>query len=239
MLQMVSLLKSICQMGNHILLVEDDLDLGLVLKQYLTFSGFEVTWFSNPTETLQNLAALSNIHLAIIDVMMPEMNGFDLSKLISKRTKIPFLFLTAKAQSIDRILGLKLGADDYIAKPCEPEELLLRVKNILKREQKSELSPSISIGQYSFLPAQYQILFNEKTYIITEKETELLILLSQNNHKVVNRKEILEKLWGENDYFLGRSLDVFMTRLRKYFKEDKRIKFDSVRGIGFKVEFPD
>lgn len=226
-------------MRNHILLVEDDLDLGLVLKQYLQFSGFEVTWFSNPLEAVENLATLENIQLAIIDVMMPEMNGFDLSKIISERSKIPFLFLTAKAQSIDRILGLKLGADDYIAKPCEPEELLLRVKNILKREQKSELSQSVAIGKYSFLPSQYQIVFNDKTYTITEKETELLILLSQNNHKVVNRKEILEKLWGENDYFLGRSLDVFMTRLRKYFKEDERIKFDSVRGIGFKVEFPE
>jgi DNA-binding response OmpR family regulator len=226
-------------MRNHILLVEDDLDLGLVLKQYLQFSGFEITWFSNPLEAVENLATLENIQLAIIDVMMPEINGFDLSKIISERSKIPFLFLTAKAQSIDRILGLKLGADDYIAKPCEPEELLLRVKNILKREQKSELSQSVAIGKYSFLPSQYQIVFNDKTYTITEKETELLILLSQNNHKVVNRKEILEKLWGENDYFLGRSLDVFMTRLRKYFKEDERIKFDSVRGIGFKVEFPE
>ncbi|RZL60247.1 MAG: response regulator transcription factor [Pedobacter sp.] len=226
-------------MPNHILLVEDDLDLGLVLKQYLEFSGFTVTWFSNPLEALENLAKLDNIQLAIIDVMMPEMNGFDLSKAISEQTKIPFLFLTAKAQSIDRILGLKLGADDYIAKPCEPEELLLRVKNILKREQKSELAQSISIGDYNFLPSQYQIILKDKTYTITEKETELLILLSQNNHKVLNRKEILEKLWGENDYFLGRSLDVFMTRLRKYFREDDRIKFDSVRGIGFKVDFPE
>jgi len=227
-------------MSNHILLVEDDLDLGLVLKQYLEFSGYTVTWFSNPLEVLPQLPNLNQVlQLAIIDVMMPEMNGFELSKVISNSTKIPFLFLTAKAQSIDRILGLKLGADDYIAKPCEPEELLLRVKNILKREQKSDLAQSISIGNYSFLPSQYQIVINDKTYNITEKETELLILLSQNNHKVVNRKEILEKLWGENDYFLGRSLDVFMTRLRKYFKEDERITFDSVRGIGFKVEFPE
>lgn len=226
-------------MRNHILLVEDDLDLGLVLKQYLEFSGFEVTWFSNPLEAVENLAALESIQLAIIDVMMPEMNGFDLSKTISERTKIPFLFLTAKAQSMDRILGLKLGADDYIAKPCEPEELLLRVKNILKREQKRELAQSIPIGDYNFLPSQYQIIFNDKAYTITEKETELLILLSQNNHKVLNRKEILEKIWGENDYFLGRSLDVFMTRLRKYFKEDNRIKFESIRGIGFKIEIPD
>lgn len=225
-------------MRNHILLIEDDLDLGLVLKQYLEFSGFEITWFSDPLAALQNLAMLQGIQLAIVDVMMPEMNGYELSKAISKHTDIPFLFLTAKAQSIDRILGLKLGAEDYIAKPCEPEELLLRVRNILKRGQTNEPASIIRIGNYTFLPAQYQIVFDNKGTTITEKETELLLLLSQNNHKVVSRKEILEKLWGESDYFYGRSLDVFMTRLRKYFKDDNRIKFESVRGIGFKVEFP-
>lgn len=225
-------------MRNHILLIEDDLDLGLVLKQYLETSGYKVSWFSNPLTVLQNDVMWPSIQLAIIDVMMPEMSGFDLSKVIRERSEIPFLFLTAKAQSIDRILGLKLGAEDYIAKPCEPEELLLRVRNILKREQKAELAPAISIGNYSFVPSQYQIVFKDKVYTITEKETELLILFSQNNHKVVTRKEILEKLWGQNDYFLGRSLDVFMTRLRKYFKEDARIRFDSIRGVGFKIEFP-
>ncbi|RZK79884.1 MAG: response regulator transcription factor [Pedobacter sp.] len=226
-------------MDKHILLVEDDLDLGSVLKQYLEFSGFGVSWFSNPLEVLSHQSVLKNIDLAIIDVMMPEMNGFELSKNIKKQSSVPFLFLTAKAQSIDRILGLKLGADDYIAKPCEPEELLLRVNNILKRSQKPESKQTIQIGNYRFLPSHFQILFKEQTFTITEKEADLLILLTVNNHKVLSRKEILEKLWGENDYFLGRSLDVFMTRLRKYFREDSRIKFDSVRGIGFKVEFPD
>ncbi|WP_129716047.1 response regulator transcription factor [Pedobacter sp. SYP-B3415] len=226
-------------MRNHVLLVEDDLDLGLVLKQYLEFSGFQITWFSNPLDALRNLETLEGIQLAIVDVMMPEMNGFELSKAISEHTNIPFLFLTAKAQSIDRILGLKLGAEDYIAKPCEPEELLLRVKNILKRGQTNKPASIIQIGSYRFLPSQYQIVFNGSATTITEKETELLLLLSQNNHKVVSRKEILEKLWGESDYFFGRSLDVFMTRLRKYFKDDERIRFESVRGIGFKVEFPD
>jgi len=225
-------------MDNHILLIEDDHDLGSVLKQYLEFSGYKVSWMLDPLLLANDLRMLTNVQLAIIDVMMPGMSGFELSKLIKQHTPLPFLFLTAKSQSIDRILGLKLGADDYIPKPCEPEELLLRVKNILKRSEKSTGLEEIAIGYYRFTPSKYQLQINEKIHNITEKEAELLMLLLQYNQQVVSRKEILEKLWGENDYFLGRSLDVFMSRLRKYFAADSRIRFDSVRGVGFKIQFP-
>lgn len=224
-------------MKTKILLVEDDPDLGMVLKQYLEFSDFEVSWISNPEEILKDKKNVENFQLAILDVMLPVMDGFELSKKIRKMSNIPFLFLTAKGQSIDRILGLKLGAEDYITKPCEPEELILRIKNILKRNETSEKS-AIQIGNYSFIPSQFQLIFGNESIQLTEKESELLLLLSKSNQKIINRKEILETLWGENDYFLGRSLDVFMSRLRKYFQKDDRIKFDSIRGIGFKVEFP-
>jgi len=224
-------------MKTKILLVEDDSDLGMVLKQYLEFSDFEVNWISNPEELIENKSIINEFQLAILDVMLPFMDGFELSKEIRKTSEIPFLFLTAKGQSIDKILGLKLGADDYITKPCEPEELILRIKNILKRQQIKE-TEIIKIGNYSFIPSQFQLKFESETIQLTEKESELLLLLSANNQKIINRKEILENLWGENDYFLGRSLDVFMTRLRKYLQKDDRIKFESVRGIGFKVEFP-
>ncbi len=224
-------------MKTKILLLEDDPDLGMVLKQYLEFSDFEVSWISNPEEILKDKKNVENFQLAILDVMLPVMDGFELSKEIRKMSNIPFLFLTAKGQSIDRILGLKLGADDYITKPCEPEELILRIKNILKRNETSEKS-AIQIGNYSFIPSQFQLIFGNESIQLTEKESELLLLLSKSNQKIINRKEILETLWGENDYFLGRSLDVFMSRLRKYFQKDDRIKFDSIRGIGFKVEFP-
>ena len=224
-------------MKTKILLLEDDPDLGMVLKQYLEFSDFEVSWISNPEEILKDKKNVENFQLAILDVMLPVMDGFELSKEIRKMSNIPFLFLTAKGQSIDRILGLKLGADDYITKPCEPEELILRIKNILKRNETSEKS-AIQIGNYSFIPSQFQLIFGNESIQLTEKESELLLLLSKTNQKNINRKEILETLWGENDYFLGRSLDVFMSRLRKYFQKDDRIKFDSIRGIGFKVEFP-
>lgn len=224
-------------MKTKILLVEDDADLGMVLKQYLEFSDFEVNWIPNPEIIINNEEIIQDYQLAILDVMLPFMDGFELSKEIRKTSDIPFLFLTAKGQSIDKILGLKLGADDYITKPCEPEELILRIKNILKRQQNS-VKETIKIGNYEFLPSQFKLSFGNEDFQLTEKESELLLLLSRNNQKIINRKEILENLWGENDYFLGRSLDVFMTRLRKYLQKDDRIKFESVRGIGFKVEFP-
>lgn len=224
-------------MKPKILLVEDDPDLGIVLKQYLEFSDFEVRWISNPQQILNGEIPVNHHQLAILDVMLPVIDGFELSKQIRRTSDIPFLFLTAKGQSIDRILGLKLGADDYITKPCEPEELILRIKNILRRNLNTA-NEVIKIGNYDFVPSQLQLLFQNETIQLTEKEARLLLLISKNNQKIVNRKEILETLWGEDDYFLGRSLDVFMTRLRRYFQKDDRIRFDSVRGVGFRIEFP-
>lgn len=224
-------------MKTKLILVEDDQDLGTVLKQYLEFFDFEVTWFDHPQKLLKEIESLESAQLIIFDVMLPEIDGFSLAKKLAETITIPYLFLTAKAQSFDRVLGLKLGADDYITKPCDPEELVLRIKNILKRNQ-PVLEESIKIGTYVFLPNQLQLSYQEEKFQLTEKEAELLSFLIQNNQKLVSRKEILEKIWGENDYFMGRSLDVFMTRLRKYFQNDEMIKFESVRGIGFKINFP-
>lgn len=224
-------------MKTKLILVEDDQDLGTVLKQYLEFSDFEVTWFDHPQKLLKEIESLESAQLIIFDVMLPEIDGFSLAKKLAETITIPYLFLTAKAQSFDRVLGLKLGADDYITKPCDPEELVLRIKNILKRNQ-PVLEELIKIGAYVFLPNQLQLSYQEEKFQLTEKEAELLSFLIQNNQKLVSRKEVLEKIWGENDYFMGRSLDVFMTRLRKYFQNDEMIKFESVRGIGFKINFP-
>lgn len=224
-------------MKTKLILVEDDQDLGTVLKQYLEFSDFEVTWFNHPQQLLEDLSVLSVVQLIILDVMLPEIDGFTLAKKIGESITIPYLFLTAKAQSFDRVLGLKLGADDYITKPCDPEELVLRIKNILKRNQPI-LEEMISIGTYMFNRNQLTLTFQDEVFQLTEKETELLNYFIQNNQKLVTRKEILETIWGENDYFMGRSLDVFMTRLRKYFQYDKSVKFESVRGVGFKIDLP-
>lgn len=224
-------------MKTKIILVEDDQDLGTVLKQYLEFSDFEVIWFNHPQKLLNDLSIVSSAQLIILDVMLPEIDGFSLAKELVKTISIPYLFLTAKAQSFDRVLGLKLGADDYITKPCDPEELVLRIKNILRRNY--PISEEIFlIGTYVFNRNQLTLSYKDEFFQLTEKETELLFYFIRNNQKLVTRKEILETIWGENDYFMGRSLDVFMTRLRKYFQNDETIKFESVRGIGFKIELP-
>lgn len=224
-------------MKTKIILVEDDQDLGTVLKQYLEFSDFEVIWFNHPQKLLNDLSIVSSAQLIILDVMLPEIDGFSLAKELVKTISIPYLFLTAKSQSFVRVLGLKLGADDYITKPCDPEELVLRIKNILRRNY--PISEEIFlIGTYVFNRNQLTLSFKDEFFQLTEKETELLFYFIRNNQKLVTRKEILETIWGENDYFMGRSLDVFMTRLRKYFQNDETIKFESVRGIGFKIELP-
>lgn len=225
-------------MKTKLILVEDDTDLGMVIKQYLEFSGFEVQWFQHPNLLLDDLQrSIQDVKLMILDVMMPEMDGFSLAKILNKSVQIPYLFLTAKGQSFDRILGLKLGAQDYITKPCEPEELLLRIHNILNRNQ-IFIEEIVLIGLYEFDPKKMQLKFENSVQQLTEKEVRLLQFLIQYNHQMVSRKAILEDVWGENDYFLGRSLDVFMTRLRKYFAADNTIKFESVRGVGFLIDFP-
>lgn len=226
-------------MKNKLILVEDDPDLGVVLKQYLEFSDFEVTWFTSPDALSNHPINYNEYNAAILDVMLPGMDGFQLSKELRKQTAIPFLFLTAKGQSIDRILGLKLGADDYITKPCEPEELILRIHNILKRQVVDTNNTMIRIGNYLFFPSRYLLQLEATAFQLTEKESDLLQLLAARNNDVISRKEILEQLWGEDDYFLGRSLDVFMSRLRKYLQHDNRIKLESVRGVGFRVVFPE
>lgn len=222
-------------MKTKLILVEDDQDLGTVLKQYLEFSDFEVIWFNHPQKLLNEIELVKTVQLIILDVMLPEIDGFSLAKKLAETITIPYLFLTAKAQSFDRVLGLKLGADDYITKPCDPEELVLRIKNILKRNQ-PVLDNSVKIGAYVFNRNYLTLSHNDEVFQLTEKEVELLNYFILHNHKLVTRKEILETIWGENDYFMGRSLDVFMSRLRKYFQYDESIKFESVRGIGFKIE---
>ena len=224
-------------MKTKLILVEDDQDLGMVLKQYLEFSDFEVIWFDHPQKFLDDLTVLQTSKLLILDVMMPQIDGFSLANQLKDQLNIPYLFLTAKGQSFDRVLGLKIGADDYITKPCDPEELVLRIKNILKRNQ-TILEEIIWIGNYNFNRNQMRLSFDEKEFQLTEKEVELLNYFILHNHKLVTRKEILETIWGENDYFMGRSLDVFMSRMRKYFQYDETIKFESIRGVGFKIDLP-
>ncbi|OXG07109.1 DNA-binding response OmpR family regulator [Flavobacterium araucananum] len=231
-------------MKQHILLAEDDFDYASILKQYLEFSGFRVTWAKDGKEALK-IFADTKPDICILDVMMPHMDGFTLAEnIIDKYAETPFLFLTAKSFKEDKIKGLRLGADDYVVKPFEVEELILRIQNILKRSQKplaihSPESMVFSIGSYVFDGANYTLSHEKITHRITEKDAQLIRFLYANKNKLVKREDILKEIWGNDDFFSGRSMDVFISRLRKYFSEDPDISIPSVRGLGFKFTSKD
>lgn len=222
---------------THILLTEDDFDFATILKQYLEISGFQVTWAKNGEEALAIFNdTITNIDICILDVMMPQMDGFMLAEeIIALHPEMPFLFLTAKSLKEDKIKGLKLGADDYILKPCEADELVLRLQNILKRTQlqTSISDKAIFIGKYHFDHQNLQLTHKEKNQRLTEKEAQLLFYLYQNKNGLIKREAILNTIWGNNDFFSGRSMDVFVSRLRKYLMDDPTISIESIRGIGF------
>lgn len=225
-------------MKTKILLAEDDPDFGMILKQYLELEDFEVTWFQNPENVVDQLTTGFPFDIGILDIMMPSIDGFSLAKMILKqKNNFPLLFLTAKNQKIDRLMGLKIGADDYIAKPCDPEELVLRIRNILKRIQPPS-SSQLKIGDYSLDTEKLLLSHPEGNTRLTIRERELLMYLVQHNGTMIKRDDILDSIWETNDYFTGRSLDVFISRLRKYLIHDPQIKIQSLRGIGFEVDFP-
>ncbi|MDI9309598.1 MAG: response regulator transcription factor [Limnohabitans sp.] len=226
---------------KRILLAEDDFDFANVLKQYLELYSFDVTCANDGQEAL-DLLKKETFDICILDVMMPKMDGFTLAdKIITINPGIPFVFLTARNQNEDKIKGLKLGADDYIVKPFEVEELVLRLTNILKRTTKKEASEVkkdiLKIGNYSFLVNRFELKLDNKTQQLTEKEASLLLYLLDNKNQLLKREQILNAVWGNDDFFSGRSMDVFISRLRKYLKDDPSIKIESIRNIGleFKV----
>lgn len=226
-------------MKTKILLAEDDSDFGMILKQYLELEDFEISWFQNPQDIIPIITTDFPFQMGILDVMMPNIDGFSLAKMILKeKNNFPLLFLTAKNQKIDRLTGLKIGADDYIAKPCDPEELVLRIKNILKRTSPPAIGSQVKIGDY-LLDTQKLLLSHPNGNVrMTVREQELLLYLLKHNHTTITRNNILDNLWETNDYFTGRSLDVFISRLRKYFSNDPKVKIQSLRGIGFEIDFP-
>jgi DNA-binding response OmpR family regulator len=226
---------------KKILLAEDDIDFANVLKQYLAIHNFEVHWTKDGEEAWQ---AFNNkaFDICVFDVMMPKMDGFTLAeKCVNHKPEVPFLFLTARNGSDDKIKGLKLGADDYIVKPFEADELVLRITNILKRTSKSETilsNKEIQIGSYIFHTYRLELKLGDKIQQLTEKEAALITFLFKNKNQLLKRDQILNAVWKTDDYFSGRSMDVFISRLRKYFSDDASISIESVRNIGleFKVK---
>lgn len=223
-----------------ILLVEDDEALRFIVKDNLVQNNYHVEIAEDGQIALEFFNAVK-FDLIILDVMLPKIDGFQVAKAIRKiNEQVPIIFLTARSMTEDKINALTIGADDYIPKPFSMEELLLKIKIFLKRSQTNPVgsnrnsSKSIAIGNFEFYPDDLTLSFNNDSRNLTLKEAELIRFFAENANKVLSRNEILEKVWGSNDYFLGRSLDVFISRLRKYFKEDTNIKITNLHGIGFR-----
>ncbi len=221
-----------------ILLAEDDLHLGILLVDYLENEGFEVKLCKDGELALKAFQ-VGRFDLCLLDVMMPKLDGFSLAKGIRlKDKKIPLIFITAKALKEDKLKGYGLGADDYITKPFDEEELLWKIKAIIRRSPAS-ITEMISLGEYIFDFHNQSLRLGEKTKRITEKERDIIHYLFNHRNQVIKREAMLEELWGENDYFLGRSLDVFITKIRKYLKEDPSIHIENVFGVGFIFNVPE
>jgi two-component system, OmpR family, response regulator VicR len=220
-----------------ILYVEDDPNLGFVTKDNLELEGYEIVHFQDGKEAWKSFSK-EKYDLCLLDVMLPELDGFSLAEKIRKQNlQVPIIFLTAKTMQEDRITGLKIGGDDYVTKPFSIEELSLRIKIFLKRKEVSKISGGVGnwqIGCYSFDYQQLTLQSPVKTDQLTHREAEVLKFLCERKNQVIKRDEILIAIWGRNDYFLGRSLDVFVTRLRKMLSEDTSIKIENVHGIGFR-----
>lgn len=215
----------------RLLIVEDDSDLGHLLAAYLRNQGFDAVHLSDSTRTI-DLLREERFDLCVLDVVMPGIDGFTLAEQI--RTlfpQLPFFFLTARQRLDDRLRGLGLGASDYICKPFEVEELVLRVRNLLERLSPRRRS-SLDIGRYRLDRQRFELHGPAGSRHLTEREIDLLGLLVENAGSVVPRSEITRQLWGRSDYFTGRSLDVFVSRLRRYLADDPDIVLRSIRGVG-------
>jgi len=221
----------------HILYVEDDETLSFVTKDNLELNGYNVTHAKDGKEAIR-IFKKDSFDLCLVDVMLPEVDGFEVAETIrSRHSEIPILFLTAKSLKEDKIKGLKIGADDYITKPFSIEELILKIKIFLKRKYvigSQELSV-LKVGQYTLDHDNLRLSIGDQSNQMTKKEADLLKILINNKNKIVERSTILERIWGENDYFMGRSMDVFISRLRKYLKADETINIENIHGVGFRL----
>ncbi len=223
---------------HKILLLEDDPNLGLIIREHLQLNGYKVTLAVNGED---GMAAFhkEEYDLCLVDVMMPKMDGFSFARKVrQKDTDIPLIFLTAKSLREDKIEGFQIGCDDYITKPFSVEELILRIQAVLKRTVgagQKQSQTSFDIGKFSFDSKRQILKGKANQYNMTSKESELLRLLCLNQDRVLERSAALKKIWGSESYFDGRSMDVFISKLRKYLKDDSRIEIINIHGKGFKL----
>ena len=219
-----------------VLLAEDDLSLGYVIKDNLQDAGYEVVLCPDGQTAIEKFDK-SQFDICLLDVMMPNKDGFTVARKIRQISDmVPILFLTARSMEEDKIKGFLTGADDYITKPFSMQELLLRMDVFIRRTRKlhADSVQEYSIGQMKFSYTDLKLHTANDTFTLTQKEADLLKFLCEHANHILKRDEVLLNVWGKDDYFLGRSMDVFMTKLRKYFKADPNIVLETIHGVGFR-----
>ncbi|SHG90105.1 DNA-binding response regulator, OmpR family, contains REC and winged-helix (wHTH) domain [Chryseobacterium oranimense] len=219
---------------SKILYAEDDKTIAFLIQDSLE-SYYDINCYSDGRSALDAFNSQS-FDICLLDIMMPELNGFELAQQIrDKNSEIPIIFISAKALKEDRIKGLKLGADDYLVKPFSIEELILKIEVFLKRTKRTDTSPlKYKVGRYDFDPKNYILQDAENSITLTQRESELLLYFIRNKNMVLKRQDILKAIWGDDDYFMGRSLDVFISRLRKVLADEQNILIENLHGIGFR-----
>lgn len=227
--------------NNKILFVEDEQSLGLIVKESLEIRGFEVKYCQDGKAGLRAFKEFKP-DICLLDIMMPIKDGYTLAQEIRKIDKaVPIIFLTARSQSADVVKGFEVGANDYIKKPFSMEELIVRVKARLSDNHGvSELDSdqnSFVIGSYNFEYHKQTLEFHGEIRKLTHREAEILRMLSLNRNKVLERSKVLDKVWGDDNFFNARSMDVFITKLRKYLRSDPNVEILNVRGIGYKLVY--
>ncbi|MDO6435689.1 response regulator transcription factor [Flavitalea sp. BT771] len=227
-------------MQYKILLMEDEQDLGGLISRYLEAHNFSVVWCLDAKSALVQLIVEKAVFdVLLIDVSMPEINGFEFTaKILALGVHTPFLFVTARNEKVDRLHGLKLGADDYIVKPFDIDELVLRIQNIIRRNRTGQPAPAatsrLELGDVRFFKDTLTLLVGNNAPIeLTSREASLLEILLGSENRIIKREELLSKVWGEYEAFGGRSVDVFISRLRKYLSPSMNVSIDNVYGVGF------
>lgn len=228
------------QTAVHILYVEDEPFLSKIVRESLESRGFVVRWISNGAEAVPAFRA-ARPDICILDVMLPQRDGFSVGKEIRQLdARVPIIFLTAKNQTEDVLQGFESGGNDYLRKPFSLEELIVRIHNLLqlvKGEAPTLAKPqdALALGHYQFFPLRQQLQWDDQTRGLSHRETQLLLMLAQQRNQVVQRRDILLQLWGDDSFFNSRNLDVYITRLRDYLKEDPDVQILTLKGVGYRL----
>ncbi len=227
-------------MRQKIFLVEDDLNFGVVLKSYLEMNGYDVTHVEDGKDAIPEYKK-KDFDLCVLDIMLPNVDGFTIAKQVRDLTPgIPLIFLTAKSMKDDILKGFSVGADDYVVKPFDSDVLLEKIKAILKRTEQTDSDGQdvVKIGEYEYHTNLRQLKHGGEIQKLSPREGDLLQLLYQNKNRVLERNTALKTIWGDDNYFNARSMDVYITKLRKYLKKDRRITINNIHSSGFILKAP-